>query len=386
VTPAAEPVPVVLVGVHGHGRSHLRNLRRLSEAGLVRLVGVCDSRPVPDSALDGLGPVPYSPDLSDLLKTTGAAITILVTPIHTHLPLARTALDHGSHLLLEKPPTATLAEFDELCAAVAASGLACQIGFQSLGSSAVAAVRALLADGAIGAVRGIGGAGTWIRTSAYYARAAWAGRRRLDGRDVVDGALTNPFAHAIATALAVAGADREVSGPVELELFHAHDIESDDTSCVRLHSPDGTPISVAVTLCAAEHRPPHLVVHGETGRIVFEYTLDRVTLHRDGAAPVTTEHSRTDLLENLVAHVVRGEPLLVPPAATRGFMTVLEAVRRAPDPAPIPESAQQVSVDAEGTRRVVSGVDGLVHRSAERVALFSEIGVPWAPPTTVVAS
>ena len=67
---------------------------------------------------------------------------------------------------MEKPPTATLAEFEELCTAVALSGLACQVGFQSLGSSAVAAVRSLIADGAIGAVRGIGGAGTWIRTSA----------------------------------------------------------------------------------------------------------------------------------------------------------------------------------------------------------------------------
>lgn len=379
MTPPNEPVPVVLVGVHGHGRSHLRNLRRLGDAGLVRLVGVCDRRPVPDSLLDGLDGVRHSPDLAELLKTTGAAVTILVTPIHTHLPLARVALGHGSHLLLEKPPTASLAEFDDLCEAVAASGLACQVGFQSLGSAAVAAVRALIADGAIGAVRGIGGAGTWVRTSAYYERAAWAGRRRMNGRDVVDGALTNPFAHAVATALAVAGADREVSGPVELELFHAHDIESDDTSCLRLRAPDGTPISVAVTLCAAEHRPPHLVVHGETGRIVFEYTLDRVTLHRDGADPVTTEHPRTDLLENLVAHIGRDEPLLVPPAATRGFMTVLDAVRRAPDPTAIPESAQRVSVEAEGTRRVVPGVDALVHRSAEHVALFSEIGVPWAP-------
>src|SRR5690606_38786005 len=140
------PIPVVLAGVHGHGRSHLRTLQRLSEQGIVRLVGVCDPRPVPPSLLAGFGSVTYSPDLSDVLRTTGAAITILVTPIHTHLPLARTALEHGSHLLVEKPPTATLAEFEELCTAVALSGLACQVGFQSLGSSAVAAVRSLIAD------------------------------------------------------------------------------------------------------------------------------------------------------------------------------------------------------------------------------------------------
>ncbi|GLU48264.1 Gfo/Idh/MocA family protein [Nocardiopsis ansamitocini] len=379
MSPAGGPVSVVLAGVHGHGRSHLGNLLRLTETGLVRLVGVCDHRPVQEETLAGLGDVAYSDDLGDLLGRTGAEVAILVTPIHTHLPLARTALSHGANLLLEKPPTSTLTEFHDLRAAVAASGLACQIGFQSLGSAAVGAVRDLIADGAIGAVRGIGGAGTWIRTSAYYERAAWAGRRRLDGRDVVDGALTNPFAHAVATALAVAGAGDSTPADIELEMFHAHDIESDDTSCVRLHAPDGTPISVAVTLCAAEHRVPSLTVHGASGRIVLEYTLDRVTLERPGHEPVTTTHPRTDLLENLVAHLRDGADLLVPPDATQGFMAVLDAVRRAPDPSPIPAPAQQVSVEDGAVRRVVPGVEELVRQSAERIAMFSEIGVPWAP-------
>ncbi|MFC7616458.1 hypothetical protein ACFQV2_26320 [Actinokineospora soli] len=62
-------------------------------------------------------------------------------------------------MLLEKPPAITLAEFRRLLAAARASGRACQVGFQSLGSAAVAAVRDLVADGAVGAVRGIGVAG-----------------------------------------------------------------------------------------------------------------------------------------------------------------------------------------------------------------------------------
>ncbi|MBV2365053.1 Gfo/Idh/MocA family protein [Streptomonospora nanhaiensis] len=372
------PVPVVLVGAHGHGRSHLRNLRSLAGDGLVRLAGVCDLVPLPEAELAGFGRVAQDGDLAALIARTGARVAILCTPIHTHLPLARTALAAGSHLLLEKPPTATAAEFAALRAAVAESGLACQVGFQSLGSAAVPAVRELIAEGAVGAVRGIGGAGTWVRTSAYYARAAWAGRRTLAGRDVVDGALTNPFAHAVATALAIAGAQEAVGHGIELELFHAHPIESDDTSCVRLRAPDGTPISVAVTLCARTHRPPHLVVHGDAGRITLYYTLDEVLLERPGEPPRTTVYGRTDLLRNLVEHLDGGAPLLVPPEATAGFMAVLEAVRRAPDPLPIPEALQEVTEEADGTHRVVADVDDLVAMSAERVALFSELGAPWA--------
>ncbi|MFD0775419.1 Gfo/Idh/MocA family protein, partial [Streptomonospora algeriensis] len=329
------PVPVVLAGAHGHGRSHLRNVAALAEEGLVRLVGVCDRAPLAGSELAGHSGVEQSGDLGALLRRTGASVTILCTPIHTHLPLARTALEAGSHLLLEKPPTATAAEFHALAEAVAASGAACQVGFQSLGSAAIEAVRSLIADGAIGEVRGIGGAGTWVRSSQYYARAEWAGRRSLGGVDVVDGALTNPFAHAVATALALAGAQREVADDIELELFHAHGIESDDTSCLRLHTPDGLPISIAVTLCAATSRPPRLVVHGDAGRITLFYTLDEIRLERPGREPETTVHPRTDLLRNLIEHTRGGAPLLVPPEDTAGFMAVLDAVRRAPDPLPI---------------------------------------------------
>ncbi|WP_026124060.1 Gfo/Idh/MocA family protein [Nocardiopsis baichengensis] len=372
------PVPVVLAGANGHGRSHLRNLRRLSEAGRVRLVGVCERAQVADGAMDGLGPVPVSGDLGELIERTGARAAVLATPIHTHLPLARTALERGVHVLLEKPPAPSAAEFEALCSAAGAAEAACQIGFQSLGSAAVGAVRSLVADGAVGEVRGIGAAGTWVRTSAYYARADWAGRRRLDGRDVVDGALTNPFAHAVATALAVAGADRHVPGAVETELFHAHPIESDDTSCLRLHTPQGVPVAVAVTLCAERARDPFVVVHGSRGRIVLEYTRDRVVLQRGGGRPQVRVHPRTDLLENLLDHAAGGARLLVPPEAAAGFMGVLEAVRTAPDPRPVPEGEQRREATEEGLRRVVRDVDRAVLACAERTALFSEIGAPWA--------
>ncbi|MDT0302680.1 Gfo/Idh/MocA family protein [Streptomonospora wellingtoniae] len=380
------PVPVVLAGAHGHGRSHLRNVRTLAEEGLVRLVGVCDRVPLPASELADHPGAEQSADLGGLLRRTGAAATILCTPIHTHLPLARAALDAGSHLLLEKPPAATAAEFRALRDAVSASGLACQIGFQSLGSAAIGAVRSLVADGAVGEVRGIGGAGTWVRTSEYYARAEWAGRRRIGGLDVVDGALTNPFAHAVATALAVAGAQRETAEDIELELFHAHEIEGDDTSCMRLRTSAGVPVSIAVTLCAATHRPPRLVVHGDAGRITLFYTLDQVRLERPGREPETSVHPRTDLLRNLVAHLHGEAPLLVPPEETAGFTAVLDAVRRAPAPLPIPPALQRVTASDGGVQRVVAGVDDLVALSAERVALFSELAAPWAAPGASGAS
>ncbi|MFC8957149.1 Gfo/Idh/MocA family protein [Streptomyces sp. NPDC057101] len=380
-TTTRTPLPVVLAGARGHGRSHLLNIRRLQERGLVRLAGVCELRPLDAAELDGIGYPEQSADLEALLASTGALIAVLSTPIQTHTDMALTAARHGAHILLEKPPAPSFAEFRRMTEGVEAAGVACQIGFQSLGSHAVPAIRRLVEEGAIGELLGVGAAGAWVRDEAYFRRSPWAGRRRLGGADVVDGVLTNPLAHAVATALALAGADRaEDVAHIETELLRAHAIEADDTSAVRVVTSAGVRVTVAVTLCAETSSEPYVVVHGSQGRITFWYRQDRVLVQRAGHGPVETEYGRTDLLENLVAHVTDGEALWVPPAATGAFMRVVEAVRTAPDPREIPAAHWHTEAGDSAPRRVVDGVDTLVDAAADELRLFSELGAVWAPP------
>jgi predicted dehydrogenase len=381
------PVRVVLAGAGGHGRWHLDNLRRLTAAGLVELVGVCDVAPVDPDSLAGLGEPERSADLAGLIRRTGAEITVLVTPIHTHAELAVAALHAGSHLLLEKPPAPGLAEHEVIANAVRDTGLACQVGFQTLGSDAIPFLRKLIAGGHLGRVHGIGVAGAWERPASYFTRAPWAGRRRLDGMPVTDGALTNPFAHAVVTALAVAEAEQlGAVAEIDVELYRANPIEADDTSCVRLRLPSGLVITVAVSLCAPRRHEPYLVVHGEAGRACLVYTRDEVQVEPATGAATTTCHARTDLLENLVDHVRTDAQLLVPLSRTGAFTQVLEAVRRAPEPAAIPESLQDLRRDAAGETvgRVLPGIAELTARSAEKLKLYSQLDVPWAPTEHVL--
>lgn len=373
-------VPVVLAGARGHGRWHLDNIRRLQDKGIVRLAGICELTPLTaDEIPEGLGTPEQSADFGELLEATGARIAVICTPIPTHTDLALTAADKGVHLLLEKPPAPSYAEFRRMADGVAAAGVACQIGFQSLGSHAVPAIRELIAEGAIGELEGVGGAGAWARPEAYYRRAPWAGKRRMNGVDVIDGVLTNPLAHAVATALALAGARHaEDVTEIETELLRANDIESDDSSCVRVTTAGGLPVVVAATLCAEDPDEPYVVVHGDHGRITFWYKQDRVLLQRADHGPEEYEYGRTDLLENLVEHLADGTGLLVTPDATGAFMKVVEAIRTAPEPLALPDGAWHLLPD-EG-RRVVPGIDGLVAAAADSLALYSELGAPWALP------
>ncbi|MFB6772233.1 MULTISPECIES: Gfo/Idh/MocA family protein [unclassified Streptomyces] len=373
------PLPVVLAGARGHGRWHVANIRRLERAGLVRLAGICELTPLTEQEAGGELPE-QSADFGALLDSTGARVAVVCTPIPTHTDLALTAARRGVHLLLEKPPAPSYAEFRRMADGVAGTGVACQVGFQSLGSHAVPAIRELVAEGAIGEVVGVGGAGAWVRDEAYFRRAPWAGRRRMDGADVIDGALTNPLAHAVATALALGGTTRaeDVTG-IETELSHANDIEADDTSCVRIGTARGHRVTVAATLCAQRAAEPYVLLHGGSGRITFWYKQDRILLQRGGHGPEEYQYGRTDLLENLVDHLTTGAALLVPPDETGAFMRVVEAIRTAPDPDPLPPAAWH-RVPGE-SRRVVPGVDGLVAAAADTLSLYSELGAPWAPRT-----
>ncbi|MEV8443484.1 DUF6807 family protein [Actinosynnema sp. NPDC051121] len=359
---------VVLAGASGYGRLYLREIAALEAEGLVRLTGVCDVDPLDGEARRLVGDRPVCADLTALMGD--ADIGIVSTPMHTHVPLAHQVLDAGAHLLLEKPPTPTLADWHDLVDRSA--GRLVQVGFQSLGSRATHRLADLMRSGALGEIRGIGVCGTWSRDDGYYTRAPWAGRRTLDGAPVVDGALTNPFAHGIATALALDGSTGvDDVHDIELELLRSRDIEADDTSCLRLRTRNGTVVVVAVTLCAEVVREPVLVVHGSRKRAELHYTEHRLVI--DG---IEERYRHVSPLRNLLDHLADpAVPLHAPLVETGAFTRVLEAVRTAPDPIPI----DPAWLRRNGKRVDVDGVDHVVAKAAEHLRTFAELEVPWSP-------
>lgn len=371
------PTPVAVVGVHGHGASHVRAVEALAARGLARLCALVDPRR-PDDAT-----APWFPTLGDLLSDPRAdvrpEVVVLSTPIPTHLPLARAAMEAGLDVLLEKPTAASLAEHTAIVETAERTGRLCQVGFQSFGSHALDAVTELVADGEIGEVVGIGAVGTWVRTAGYWARAPWAGRRRLDGRDVVDGVVTNPLAHAVATMLRVGGARTAADvAHVVVDLHRANPIEADDTSSLRVVAADGTRFGAGLTLCAPERTPARVLVLGTDGEIALEYEHDRVRL-RTPRLQVEKTYGRTPLLEDLLT--VRKDPdrrLACDVRETGAFMRVLEAVRTAPPPRAVPADVVTWLGEGDDRRPVVDDVARWCEEAARSARTFTELGVPWA--------
>ncbi|MBG6084309.1 DUF6807 family protein [Zhihengliuella flava] len=380
---------VVLIGLNGFGRQHLINIERLVAAGKMELLaGVDFSDPGPD--VRGA----QTPVFSSLAEVAAAGIrpdiVIVSTPISTHHPIALEALELGADLYLEKPPTATLAQYHELLAAAEAAGARVQVGFQSIGSHALPHIADLLSptdgSGPLGTLRAVGASGTWVRTRGYYQRAPWAGHRVLNGVEVVDGVATNPLAHAVQTALHIGGATgSEDVVRLDTELHHAHPIEADDTTTLSIGTAAGLDITCALTVCAGESADPWITIYGTEGQAVFYYTRDElvITPNADspsaGAGEQRQSFGRTNLLENLIdVRAGAATELLSPLSSAGGFMRVLEAIRTADDPAQIPREHVFWEGEGDDEHPVIPHIEDLIDRAVKGGTTFSSLRAPWA--------
>ena len=239
------------------------------------------------------------------------------------------------------------------------------------------AARDLAASGELGELEHIGAVGLWSRSEEYWRRSAWSGRRFADdGTVVADGAVTNPLAHAVATALAIAGArgPRDVAD-IRADLRRANDIETDDTSSLVIELASGIRVAAALAVTSPRRHEPYVLLRGSRGYALYFYTLDLLQVHAGTRLPRTYGFSRVGLLANLAAHVRGGAPLAVPLADTGAFTRVLEEVTAGPYPARIAADAVRVEHRNGEVFRIVRGIEEWAERSAWEAKTFSELGV-----------
>ncbi|MGA0566440.1 Gfo/Idh/MocA family protein [Rathayibacter sp. KR2-224] len=381
---AGRPPRVAIVGVHGYGAAHVlkaQELQRQGKAELVALVDPVDGPIVRDGRVVEGDLPPIVPSIDAIFDDTIADIVVIATPLHTHAELASRALRAGADVLLEKPPVVDLASLSELTEVQEATGGLVQVGFQSLGSLALVELRNLISNGGLGRIQAIGAAGSWTRDLRYWKRARWAGRREMDGIRVSDGAVSNPFAHAVMTALRIAGwNDAADIRNIETDLYRINEIEVDDTSALRIHPSEAAKrtfdgvLMCAFTLAGPEEADPFIEVRGSEGVAVLHYTEDVLTAPGTG----TRRFGRLDLMENLIDARVGRASLLSPLANTGAFVSVIEQVAATPVYR-IDDSHAEWQGTGESAHPVVAQVERAIDRALATQSLFRELDeAPWA--------
>ena len=375
---------VGLVGLHGYGASHLRELDRLAGLGQARLAACADVVAPGEEAtavLSRLGAEHFTDWRLMLGQRHDLDVLVVASPLHLHADMCRAAFERGLHVLVEKPPFVSLEDFDALSALASRKGALCQVGFQSTGSAALGRLHQVVAGSELAGPVEVVAAGQWRRPRSYWYRSRWAGREVLDGALVRDGAFSNPFAHAVMNCVLAAGAGTgERVAAFAAERYRANPIEVEDTGCMRVELAGGRSFVVALTLCAEEVEPPALEVRGPGGQVVWPYETDALQFSVGGRS--WQEHFERQSLLGQLVDLVAGRPgagLSCPLERSRPFVEVVELLHSLPVREVPPE---HVRWHGEGMEAypVLAGVGGAVHGTSRTGRLFSQLDVPWAVP------
>jgi hypothetical protein len=118
---------------------------------------------------------------------------------------------------------------------------------------------------------------------------------------------------------------------------------------------------------------------------VLEYPTDRLAL--PGDAEPREVPGRVSLLDNLIEHRATSGavPLIAPLARTEPFTALIEVIANAPPPTPIPDRWVATTGAAPERHTVIRGVNAVLRRAADELALLSELDVAWAVEPHIVA-
>jgi len=251
------------------------------------------------------------------------------TPIHVHGATTRQCLEAGFPVWLEKPPFATLAEHDELAAISLATGQAIDVCFNSIYSFRVQELKAELVAGRYGTVRRIRGIGAWARDATYWSRAEWAGQLKSGTKWIYDGTINNPLAHLVCNNLYFAAREHHaLAEPAEIEahLWRANNIESEDTSSLRIVTKDGVEILSHLTLCPDDGDiPPVTVIDAEFATIsLHDFQTVKIIWHDSRSETRESyKENRIEMLEFLCRRFKHGGLPLCPLSMIRPFTDVI---------------------------------------------------------------
>ncbi len=139
------PINVAVIGVGAFGRNHARVYRQLQQESGVRLVGVVDpDNSRADAVALEFGCSAFHSIEEMLCANHGVQAASIAVPTVLHLEAARTLMEAGIDVLIEKPMAATLGEADELIRLAAAHRRVAQVGHLERFNPAVRATLPLI--------------------------------------------------------------------------------------------------------------------------------------------------------------------------------------------------------------------------------------------------
>ncbi len=236
MTDPARPLAVAIIGAGNIAESsHLPAIRDQGPALAVRAVVDIDLERADALARRWQIPAVYG-DVETMLRESAPDLAIICTPPIAHRDAILACLAAGAWVWCEKPPTLSLAEYDEIAAHEMDGGPYVSYVFQHRFGSAARALREHIRTGTLGNPL-VGVCHTlWYRDDAYY-QVPWRGRWRTEG----GGPTMGHGIHQMDLMLALMGEWTEVRAATGTL---ARDVETEDVSMAIVRFASGAMVSM----------------------------------------------------------------------------------------------------------------------------------------------
>jgi len=240
---------VLMVGIGGYGYYYTLTLLNEISSDEADLVGVVDPMAEKSPIFEKIKEmkVPVFDEIDQFYAAGHKAdLVVISSPIQYHFPQTKTALENGSHVLLDKPIGATVQEVDELIRIRDLHKRWVMVGYQWSYSQAIQDLKSDIMNGVLGKPMRLKSFCLWPRKDDYYQRNNWAGKMKdAQGRWVLDSPVNNALAHFVHNMFYVLGAEKgrsAVPAKVQAECYRANPIENYDTGIFRATTTEGTEI------------------------------------------------------------------------------------------------------------------------------------------------
>lgn len=215
-----------IVGLGNIGAQHVANVVNGAVRGC-RIAAVASRRP-----RDGL-PGRHYDDWRALVESGEVDALLVATPTWTHREIGLFALEHGLHVLMEKPLGLSSLEGEELVAA-AAPGQVLAVMLNQRTDPVYREMQRRVAGGELGEIRRTHWTMTnWFRPDAYFAASEWRGTWRGEG----GGLLMNQCVHNLDVFQWICGMPVRLTGTCAFGRHH--DIEVEDEASAFLEYANG---------------------------------------------------------------------------------------------------------------------------------------------------
>jgi len=218
--------------------------------------------------------IPHACDrLEDALALPDVAAVSISTPPFLHYEMAKTVLQAGKHLLLEKPMTLSAVEARELYQLATAKGVVAMMDFEFRFVPAWQLLAEYLAEGYVGQKRLV--KIDWLVSSRADASRPWNWYAQ---KDKGGGALGAVGSHAFDYISWLFGPVNRLCAQLSTAIPERPDpadggklkpVDADDTCILMLELADGTPCQVCISSVTYQGRGHFVEVYGDRGTLVL---------------------------------------------------------------------------------------------------------------------